>query len=144
VEARKARGDFAGPLDHVAELADSYAARVVTDQYAAPAVLDRLRSAGLSVREHAMTAATKTAIFAELRARLYGGDLELYQYPPLIGELRRLRTKFTAGQAAVVNPRVGGSHGDIAQALALATYELRYALATGRVRKGGYRGRVAL
>jgi hypothetical protein len=38
--------------------------------------------------------------------------------------LRRLRSKFTAGSASVVNPRVGGSHGDQAQALAMVTYGL--------------------
>lgn len=139
VDAIDARGDFGGPLETVIALADEFGARVVTDQYAAPAVLERLRRAGLAVREHAMTAATKTAIFAELRARLYAGDLEVYRHPPLVAELRRLRTKFTAGQAAVVNPRVGRSHGDIAQALALATFELRRGGGAGRrkSRSGG-------
>jgi hypothetical protein len=40
-----------------------------------------------------------------------------------VQELRRLRTRYLAGHAAVVNPRVGGSHGDMAQALALAVME---------------------
>jgi hypothetical protein len=132
VEALKPRGSFAGPVDRVAEIAEEFGARVVTDQYAAPAVLERLRGHGLSVREHTMTPASKTAIFGELRARLYDGSLEVYQHPSLIGELRRLRTKFTAGQAAVLNPRVGRSHGDQVQALALATYELRRQPGTGR------------
>lgn len=140
VDALDARGDFGGPLEAVTELADAFGARVVTDQYAAPAVLERLRGAGLSVREHAMTAATKTAIFAELRARLYAGDLEVYRHPGLTAELRRLRTKFTAGQAAVVNPRVGRSHGDIAQALAMATFELRRGVPAGRRKVRGGRG----
>lgn len=70
-----------------------------------------------------MTATSKTAAFGELRARLYARGLELYEEPTLIGELRRLRARHTAGQAAVVNPRVGGSHGDLAQALALAVWE---------------------
>jgi hypothetical protein len=50
------------------------------------------------------------------------GSLELYGEPTLLAELRRLRTKYRAGHAAVVNPRVGGSHGDLAQALALAVW----------------------
>ncbi len=50
--------------------------------------------------------------------------LELYEEPDLVAELRRLRTRYAAGRASVENPRVGGSHGDIAQALALAVYEL--------------------
>ena len=44
-------------------------------------------------------------------------------HPDRLAELRRLRTKYTAGTASVVNPRVGGSHGDLAQALALACHE---------------------
>ncbi len=41
----------------------------------------------------------------------------------LVAELSRLRSKFTAGSAAVVNPRVDGSHGDRAQAVALPILE---------------------
>jgi phage terminase large subunit-like protein len=97
--------------------------KVVTDQYAAPAIVDRLRRAGLSVTTVPMTATTKTAAFLELRARLNTRTLDLYEHRDLLTELRRLRTKFSAGSASVVNPRVGGSHGDLAQALALAVYE---------------------
>lgn len=107
-------------LDRVIEVCRSYGASAVTDQHAARAVVDRLTLAGVPVQVKAMSAATKTAAFAELRARLYDGTLELYHEPALMAELRRLRSKFTAGTAAVVNPRVGGSHGDMAQALALA------------------------
>ena len=57
--------------------------------------------------------------FGDLHVDLLG----LYDHPELLAELRRLRTRFAAGQAAVVNPHVGGSHGDLAQALALAVYE---------------------
>jgi hypothetical protein len=110
-------------LAEVAEVCRGYAATVVTDQFAAPAVVERLRRAGLSVRTEPMTAASKTAAFGELRARLYARGLQLYEEPTLIGELRRLRARHTTGQASVVNPRVGGSHGDMAQALALAVWE---------------------
>jgi len=112
-------------LDEVAAVCLRYGARVVTDQYAAPAIVDYLRRKGLSVRTRPMTAATKTEAFSELRAVLNGGGIELYDGPTLIAELRRLRTRFAAGQASVVNPRVGGSHGDLAQALALAVAEAR-------------------
>jgi hypothetical protein len=54
--------------------------------------------------------------------RLYSRELELYDEPALLAELRRLGTRLTAGSSSVVNPRVGGSHGDLAQALALAVY----------------------
>jgi hypothetical protein len=110
-------------LREVAAVCRYYGARVVTDQFSAPAIVDRLRREGLSVETIPMTANSKTQAFAELRARLYTDGLELYEEPTLLAELRRLRTKYTAGQAAVVNPRVGGSHGDMAQALALAVYE---------------------
>ncbi len=122
-EERRGREDRL--LDEVAAVCLRFRARVVTDQYAAPAVVARLRAAGLGVRTLPMTAQSKTAAFSELRARLNGGQLELYPEPTLVAELRRLRSRFTAGQAAVVNPRVGDSHGDLAQALALATWEHR-------------------
>ncbi len=118
-------------LEEIVATCKRFGATAVTDQYAAPAVLSHLRNAGLEVREHPMTATTKTAIFSELRARLYDGSLQLYQHKALIAELGRLRTRFAAGSAAVQNPRVGGSHGDIAQALALAVYEQRDAARRG-------------
>lgn len=107
-------------LAEVADVCLRYGARVVTDQYAARQVVDYLRRRGLAVRTVPMNAQSKTAAFSELRAKLNAGGLQLYEQPELLAELRRLRSKFTAGQAAVVNPRVGGSHGDLAQALALA------------------------
>jgi hypothetical protein len=66
-----------------------------------------------------MAAASKSAAFSELSARLNTRSLELYDEAQLVAELRRLRTRSTAGSASVVNPRVGGSHGDLAQALAV-------------------------
>jgi hypothetical protein len=113
-------------LDEVAHVCLGYGARVVTDQYRAAGVVDYLRRKGLSVRAEPMTAASKTAAFTELRARLNLGSLELYEEPQLLAELRRLRTRYAAGRASVENPRVGGSHGDMAQALALAVSALRF------------------
>lgn len=112
-------------LAEVAAVCLRYGARAVTDQYAAPAVVARLRSYGLSVRTVPMTASSKTAAFLELRAQLGAGALALYEHRDLLMELRRLRTRYAAGSAAVVNPRVGGSHGDLAQSLALAVFASR-------------------
>jgi hypothetical protein len=113
-------------VDECAEVCRSYGARVVTDQFSSAAVVERLRQRhGLAVESHSMSASSKTAIFGELRTRLYDGSLRLPDDPRLTAELRRLRTRYTAGSATVVNPRVGGSHGDRAQALALAVFELR-------------------
>ncbi len=117
-EERREREDAV--LAEVAEVCLRYRARVVTDQYAAPAVVDYLRRRGLNVRSVPMTATSKTEAFGELRARLNAGSLDLYPHADLLAELRRLRTRYAAGASSVVNPRVGGSHGDIAQALALA------------------------
>lgn len=121
-------------LTEVAAVCLRYGAQVVTDQFAAQPIVDFLRRRGLQVRTHSMSATSKSAVFAALRARLNAGSLDLYEHPDLLAELRRLRTKYTAGAASVVNPRVGGSHGDLAQALALAVFEqeMRGQL-TGRV-----------
>lgn len=112
-------------LDEVIEVCRRFNARVVTDQFCAPAVKDRLERAGLSVTVESMTAASKTDAFVELRARLASSELELYQEPQMLDELRRLRTRQAAGRAAVLNPRVGDSHGDMAQALALGVWGQR-------------------
>jgi phage terminase large subunit-like protein len=110
-------------LEDVARVCLQYRARVVTDQYQATAIVDFLRKAGLSVKTIPMTAQTKTDTFVALRARLNLGGLELYEHSELLAEMRRLRSKYRAGAAMVENPRTGKSHGDMAQALALAVYE---------------------
>ncbi len=110
-------------LAEVAAVCLRYGAKVVTDQYAARPIVDYLRRRRLDVRTVAMTATSKTAAFGEVRARLNTSALELYEHVDLLAELRRLRTRHTAGAASVINPRVGGSHGDLVQALALATFE---------------------
>ncbi|MCL4290695.1 MAG: terminase family protein [Thermoleophilia bacterium] len=110
-------------LDEVAEVCRRYRARAVTDQFAAPAVVSYLRQRGVAVRVEPMTAQAKTQAYVELRARLNTSSLELYEESVLLGELRRLRSRYAAGRASVVSPRAGDSHGDIAQALALAVFE---------------------
>jgi hypothetical protein len=116
-------------LMEVAAECRRYKAPAVTDQYAARAVVDRLQRAGVEVEAIPMSAATKTGAYGELRSLIYQGELELPDHPELIQELRRLRSRYTAGSASVVNPRVGGSHGDMAQALAISLY--------GRALEGG-------
>jgi hypothetical protein len=112
----------------------------ITDQYAAAPVIDRLARDGVFARQLPMSAESKTAIYLNLRARLYDGSLILPDHPDLLAELRRLRTRFAAGRSSVVIPRVGGSHGDQAQALAMAVYALRGGGAGhGRLPRGGGR-----
>lgn len=125
VKALRPEGDFTGVLAQVADIANYYGATGVTDQFAAEAVINYLRRLGVTVRKHTMSATSKTDIFGELRARLYDKSMSLPNYPPLVAEVRRLQTRFRSGSAAVVNPRVGASHGDMAQALALAVFEHR-------------------
>jgi hypothetical protein len=110
-------------LSEVARVCLAYNARIVTDQYQAAAVTDFLRKRGLGVSTIPMTSQTKTATFTALRARLNLRGIELYADHELVRELKRLRSKYRSGAASVENPRIGGSHGDKAQALALATYE---------------------
>jgi hypothetical protein len=112
-------------LAEVAEVCARYGGRAVTDQYKAAGVVDRLRRLGVSTRLEAMNENSKTAAYRELRARLVARELELYPEAQLLSELRRIRTRFAAGRARVEIPRIGGSHGDIAQALALAVNELK-------------------
>ena len=95
-------------------------AKVVTDQYASEQVVGRLRQSGLHVEVIQMSASSKTAVYGELRSRINLGTLELYRHETMVAELKRLRTKYTGGSANVINPRVGSSHGDIAQALAMS------------------------
>jgi Terminase large subunit, T4likevirus-type, N-terminal len=91
-------------LAEVAAVCLRYRARVVTDQYAAPQILDALRRRGLRVQARSMTATSKTLAFTELRARLAAGSLELYEQQDLLAELRRLRTRYSAGSASVREP----------------------------------------
>jgi hypothetical protein len=112
-------------LAEVAEFCLGYGGSAVVDQFKAAGVTERLRRLGVAVRVMNMTAHTKTAIYQELRARLTASDLELYPEPQLLAELRRIRTRYGPGRAQVEIPRLGGSHGDLAQALALAVYEHR-------------------
>jgi phage terminase large subunit-like protein len=108
-------------LDEVADTCLRYKVKkVYTDQREANAIIDYLQRKGLAVTRINMDARSKTGVFQELRARLNMRSLSLYEHPALLQELRRLRSRYSAGSASVVNPRVGGSHGDIACALAMA------------------------
>jgi hypothetical protein len=127
-------------LDQVAAVCLRFGARAVTDQHLAKPVIDYLTRRGVPVRAVPMNAVTKTEAYSELRARLNLGTVDLYEHADLLAELRRLRSRFTAGASAVVNPRVGGSHGDLAQALALAVYEHRHGIAIEQPSFGGERG----
>ncbi len=119
-------------LSDVAAICHRYHATATTDQFMSRQVVDRLTREGIYCEVRSMGAASKTLAYNDLRALLYQGALEVYDDVSLIAEMRRLRTKYSAGSAAVVVPRVAHSHGDRCQALALAC-----AAASAR---GGYGG----
>jgi hypothetical protein len=110
-------------LAEVAALLRHFGARAVTDQFKSAGVVERLRRYGVSVSVRAMTAPTKDAAFGFLRSRLSEGSVELPEHPDLLRELRAIRTRYAAGRSSVVLPRIGGSHCDLAQALAIAVFE---------------------
>jgi hypothetical protein len=110
-------------LAEVAGVLRAFDARAITDQYRSAGVTERLRRYGISVRSEAMTAPTKDASFGFLRGRINEGGIELPEHPDLLRELRAIRTRYSAGRSSVVLPRIGGSHCDLAQALAIAVFE---------------------
>lgn len=110
-------------LAEVATVLRRFGAKAVTDQFKSAGVVERLRRQGLSVRSVAMTAPVKDSAFGFLRGRLNEGSIELPEHPDLLRELRAVRTRYAAGRSSVVLPRIGGSHCDLAQALAVAVFE---------------------
>jgi len=46
-----------------------------------------------------MTAPTKDAAFGFLRGRLNAGEIELFEHPQLLRELRAVRTRYAAGRS---------------------------------------------
>lgn len=110
-------------LAEVAQVLRLFGASAVTDQYKSAGVVERLRRHGVSVRSVAMTAPVKDAAFGFLRGRLNEGSIELFEHPDLLRELRAIRVRYAAGRSSVVLPRIGGSHCDLAQALAIACLE---------------------
>lgn len=97
--------------------------RIVTDQHQADAVSSYFGRLGVAVDVHNLTGPSQTAAFTSTRARLVDGSLRLWKHPLLIEELRRVRAKDTE---AMLLPRFGGGHCDVASALSLAVYELRH------------------
>ena len=124
-ETRRAREDEV--LEEVAEVCLAYGVQAVAiDQFASVAVADSLRRRGLNVRTVPLSARSKSEIFGELKARLLGGSLMLFEDGDLLRELRLLRARYSAGASSVVTPRTGSGHCDRAVSLALATWLHRH------------------
>jgi phage terminase large subunit-like protein len=125
IESFRPSGDVVADLARVSVVSKMFGcSRGATDQWSAEALIALLRREGVSVAKRTMTPQSKSAVFSELKARIDLGELVLPDDPRLLGELRRVQLTERAGAAAVSIPRVGGSHGDAAQALALAVFEL--------------------
>jgi hypothetical protein len=105
------------------ELVEPYRPRIVTDQHQCDAVSSFFGREGLAVDVVHLTGPLQTAAFTSTRTRLVDGSLRLWHHPLLIEELRRVRAR---DSEAIVLPRFGGGHCDIACAVALAAYELRH------------------
>lgn len=123
----RARGEsleFEQVLDEIADLCRTYqVGTAITDQHASVPVRQHLAKRGVSCRELTMGVGSKTAIYSSLKAKLYAGELELYRHETLLKELSRIEAVYSAGSARIQIPRIGSSHGDCAQALAMAVYE---------------------
>lgn len=115
-----------GAVDEAATIAHRFSARVVTDQFSGAMTAERLRGRGVSVSVRPWAASSgpvstgKFEAYADLRTRLYGGELELLDDPELRTELGGLQLRASGGAWRVTSPRRAGSHGDLASALALA------------------------
>jgi hypothetical protein len=130
------RGREDATLERIAKLLEPYGpARVVSDQHQADAIRSYFGRLGYAVTIMSTTAASQTAAFTSTRSRIVDGSLLLWEHPALIEELRRVRARGESIQL----PKFGGSHCDIAAALALAVFQLRHVSDTppGEARGGG-------
>jgi hypothetical protein len=117
---------FGPTLDEIADICHQHGVRhLYTDQYSAQAAVEHLARAGIRATVATTTPASKSEMFASLKARLYASELELYEQRDLLAELNRIETVTTPGAASVRIRRLGPSHGDLATALALASSKVR-------------------
>lgn len=117
---------FAPVLDEVAELCERFhVSQVHVDQFCSAPVRQYLAGKGIHATEVTTTASSKISAYSDLKSKLYAGELELYRHEGLLAELGRVEVHYAGGGTASIRiPRVGGSHGDLAQALALAVHKL--------------------
>jgi hypothetical protein len=117
---------FGPTLDEIAAVCHEHGVRTLyVDQFSAVAAVEHLARHQLRAIVAPTTAQTKSQMFADLKTRVYGGELELYRHEELLAELNRIETVTTPGQSTVRIRRLGPSHGDLATALALACWKLR-------------------
>jgi hypothetical protein len=109
--------------------------RVALDQFAAAAVVDHLRRAGLVAVECPTTAQSRASMFLGLRRRISDQRIRLLDDPRQQSELARVERGYQSGGVVqILLPRsAGGGHCDAAVALALAVSQFP------DVRSGGLR-----
>jgi hypothetical protein len=116
---------FGPTLDEIVAICRQHGVRsVYTDAFSATAAVEYLGARGLYASVIPTTAQSKSEMFASLKTRVYGGEVELYEHADLLAELARLETVTTPGAATVRIRRLGSSHGDLAVALSLACSRL--------------------
>lgn len=124
-------------LAEIVELARAYEASVVVDQFASSAVSDFFARNGVPATVRALTATSKSQMFAELRSKVYAREVEFPADDDLLRDLRSLRTVIRPGAASVATPRTARGHADAAVACALAVAELAGGGAPSDASSGG-------
>lgn len=111
-------------FDQVAGACRSYGvSRLVPDSHLGATVRDELRRRGVNVNEGRIVAGPERLLaWRNLRARVNLGRIVLPDDRQLVTELLRIRT--TADGGSIVKPRVGDSHGDLADATVAAVASL--------------------
>jgi hypothetical protein len=112
-------------LRQVAQLAHAYGATIYCDPHESVTVKDKLERLGSHAQMVPTGAGVKGLLYRELASKVRLQQISYPDHPLLIGELRRLKVKYTGPSMTVENPRAQGGHGDVANGLAMATYQLR-------------------
>ncbi len=130
---------FTAVLDEIADICHEYGvSSIATDQFNAASAREHLERRRLHPTVVPTTPHSKSAMFADLRQRIYENKLELFDHPELLAELRRIETVTTPGSANIRIRRLGSSHGDLATALALGCSRFRDDVGPGYKRGDGF------
>jgi len=102
----------------VAGLARAYGASIYCDTYEAATTRAQLGKFGAYV--HLISMATeKFQVHQELARHIRSALITFPDHPALVSDLRRLKVNYGGQRPRIENPRGGGRHGDVGQALAV-------------------------
>jgi hypothetical protein len=114
--------------------------QVLSDQYAATALIDLAKKRGFRVVQHAATAATKLQQADDFAALVTARKVNILDHAGLLSDLRSVRRRLTANGAQIVYPRTtDGRHADFAPAAFLAVAEAARR-GPGREGRGSFEG----